>query len=228
MANCAPGTAADCNHGKIRRRIWKNRSTTRARRSAGWPGLSSQPRRHLVGDSRFPERTEGRRAGTRQRHRAARRHLCGTHAATHLVAERYLPVASRQHRGLAKARGACQSARAAAHRPHRSRLVLDGGWASRRRRSRPCSASTCCTSRRGQCRKTSSPAPDVICATAAGCSSTARSCATGSTRRRAMPRSTPACGRKIPLGRARRRRSRHAHAKKAGLTRREIVRDAGQ
>ena len=34
-------------------------------------------------------------------------------------------------------------------------------------------------SRRGACRKTSSPAPAAICATAAGCSSTARSCAMG-------------------------------------------------
>ena len=35
----------------------KTRQAARARRPAGWPGLSPQPRRHLVGDRRFPERS---------------------------------------------------------------------------------------------------------------------------------------------------------------------------
>ena len=89
--------------------------------------------------------------------------------------------------------------------------------------SPPSSASTCCTSRPGGWRKTSSPAPDACCATAAGCSSTARSCATARIPRRAMPPSTPACGRKIPEWGVRDLADLNALAQDAGLTAAEIV-----
>ena len=104
-----------------------------------------------------------RRAGGRQRHRAARGRFRAARAAADLVAERYSTLASRQHRSLAAAGGPCQFARAATHRPQRSRLGLGSGDAAAAR-SPPCSASTCCTFRPGACRKTSSPAPDACCA----------------------------------------------------------------
>ena len=80
----------------------------------------------------FLQARRGRCAGTRQRHRPTRNRIRAAVAAADLVAERHLSVASGQHRCLARSCRPRQFARAATHRPHRSRLDLAGRRSGRR------------------------------------------------------------------------------------------------
>ena len=201
MASCRTcRNASDCNHGQIRRRIRKSRQAAAARRPTRRSGLPPQPRRHLVGDWQFSECDRpatcwrSAAAPASMRLNSPRRAPQLTWWPSDIVPSHLASIAAwRAHAGLANLRAP-------------QRIDLDGSdWAWRRRgaageRSPPCSASTCCTSRPGACRRISSPAPGACCAPAAGCSSMARSSATARIPRPAMPPSMRACGRRTRNG----------------------------
>ena len=119
---------------------------------------------------------------------------------TDLVAERHLRLASQEHRRMARTFGP----RKPASRPSASisAILIGVGPATptAMRRSQPCCASTCCTSRPGACHRICLQEQADSCESMAACLSMAHSGVMARIHRQATPPSMPPCGRRIRNG----------------------------